>query len=267
MKKFGKILIVVLALATLIGGCFAFTACNDDDDTLLVATNCEFPPFEYLDDNGKPVGIDMEIAEALASKLGLKLEIKDMAFDSVVSAVASGSCDIGMAGLTITEERKQSVDFTISYFQSSQVVIAKEGDPILSATTKEAVEAILAGKTIGVQNGTTGYSYASGDSDAYDGITDPENVKGYTSGALAVSALLSGSVDYVVIDKAPAEALAQANAGTVASSVVLTTEDYAFAVKKGNTEFLNKVNAAIAEIIEEGTFDRILLKYMGASEA
>lgn len=266
MKKFGKILIVVLALAMLIGCCFAFTACNDDD-TLLVATNCEFAPFEYLDESGKPVGIDMEIAAALATKLGLKLEIKDMAFDSVVSAVASGSCDIGMAGLTITEERKQSVDFTISYFKSSQVVIAKEGDPILSATTKEAVEAILAGKTIGVQNGTTGYSYSSGDSDAYEGITNPDNVKGYTSGALAVSALLSGSIDYVVIDKAPAEALAQANPGTVASNIVLTTEDYAFAVKKGNTEFLNKVNAAIAEIIEEGTFDRILLKYMGAPEA
>lgn len=271
MKKFGKIIIAMLVLACLVGACFALVAC-DPTEELVVATNCEFEPFEYLDDNGNPTGIDMDIAAALAEELGLKLKVNDMAFDSVVASVASGTCDIAMAGLTVTEERKKSVDFTQTYFSSSQVVIAKTGDPILDIVVNDLededevaaqvaeVEAALNGKRVGVQNGTTGYSYVSGDSDNYDGVAGATAV-GYTSGALAVQAMLNGQVDYVIIDKVPAEKLIASNEGTALSNVVLTGEDYAFAVKKGDTEFLAKVNAALEKLIADGTIEAIFQRY------
>ena len=275
MKKFAKVIIAVLALVCLVGACFALVACDPEKDEggkLVVATNCEFEPFEYLDDNGNPTGIDMDIAAALAEELGLTLEINDMPFESVVASVASGTCNIGIAGLTVNAERLESVDFTQTYFSSSQVVIAKSGDSILDIVVEDLededevaskvalIESALNGKRIGVQNGTTGYSYVSGDSDNYEGVAGATAV-GYPSGALAVQAMLNGQVDYVIIDKVPAEKLVAANDGTELSNVVLTGEDYAFAVKKGNTEFLNKVNAALTKLIADGTIEEIFQKY------
>ena len=275
MKKFAKVIIAVLALVCLVGACFALVACDPDKEEggkLVVATNCEFEPFEYLDDNGNPTGIDMDIAAALAKELGLTLEINDMPFESVVASVASGTCNIGIAGLTVNAERLESVDFTQTYFSSSQVVIAKSGDSILDIVVEDLededevaakvalIESALNGKRIGVQNGTTGYSYVSGDSDNYEGVAGATAV-GYPSGALAVQAMLNGQVDYVIIDKVPAEKLVAANDGTELSNVVLTGEDYAFAVKKGNTEFLNKVNAALTKLIADGTIEEIFQKY------
>ena len=275
MKKFAKVIIAVLALVCLVGACFALVACDPDKEEggkLVVATNCEFEPFEYLDDNGNPTGIDMDIAAALAEELGLTLEINDMPFESVVASVASGTCNIGIAGLTVNAERLESVDFTQTYFSSSQVVIAKSGDSILDIVVEDLededevaakvalIESALNGKRIGVQNGTTGYSYVSGDSDNYEGVAGATAV-GYPSGALAVQAMLNGQVDYVIIDKVPAEKLVAANDGTELSNVVLTGEDYAFAVKKGNTEFLNKVNAALTKLIADGTIEEIFQKY------
>lgn len=264
MKKAFKILTAILCVAVIAGACFALVACNDDktgleDGVLNVATNCEFDPFEYLGDDGKPTGIDMDIMKAIADELGVELQINDMAFESVVGSVGSGTNDIAAAGLTVDEERKQSVDFTQTYFSSSQVVIAKTGDAILSLTEVADVEAMLEGKTIGVQNGTTGYKYVSGDSNDYDGLN--ATAKGYASGSLAVQALLNGQVDYVIIDAVPAAKLVQANQGVVASDVVLTGEDYAFAVKKGNKELLDKVNAAMDKLIENGKIEEIFQKY------
>ena len=266
---------IILVLATVIACCFAFAACNKEttgieDGVLNVATNCEFEPFEYLDESGNPTGIDMDIAAALAKELGLTCKIKDMAFDSVVGSVASGAQDIAMAGLTVTNERKQSVDFTQTYFSSSQVVIAKNGSAILdvvAASDSEedinsaiaSIESALKGTKIGVQNGTTGYAYVSGDSDDYEGIG--ATAVGYASGALAVQALMNGTVDYVIIDAVPASKLVAANEGIKASTVVLTGEDYAFAVKKGNTELLNKINKAMDKLIADGTIETIFSKY------
>lgn len=266
MKKAFKILTAILCVAVIVGACCALVACNNDktgleDGVLNVATNCEFDPFEFLDDGGKPTGIDMEIMKAIADELGVSLQIKDMDFNSVVGAVGEGAQDVAAAGLTITGERLESVDFTKHYFSASQVVIAKTNDPILALTTVADIEAMLAGKTIGVQNGTTGYAYASGDSDDFDGVTDPEKVKGFTSGALAVTAMLNGQVDYVIIDAVPAAKLVAANAGTAASSVVLTQEQYAFAVKKGNKELLDKINAALDKLMANGTIKAIFDKY------
>lgn len=278
MKKFGKIMVIVLALATLVGACFAFAACNDNDNDgkLIVATNCEFDPFEYLDANGNPTGIDIDIAYALGEKLGLEVEIRDMAFESVVASVSSGTCDIAMAGLTVTAERKEAVNFTQTYFSSSQVVIAPANDPILDITYEEGatedeteanrlaavakIEEMLNGKRVGTQNGTTGYAYVSGDSDEYEGVAGATAV-GYASGALAVAAMLEGTVDYVIIDQVPAQKLVDANSGTAMSGVILTGEDYAYGIAKTNDALLDKVNAALDELIADGTIEEIFQKY------
>lgn len=278
MKKLSKILVIALVVATLAGACVAFAACdkNDNDGQLIVATNCEFEPFEYLDDNGNPTGIDIDIAYALGEKLGLEVVIRDMAFDSVVASASSGVCDIAMAGLTVTGERLEAVNFTQTYFSSSQVVIAPAGDPILDITYEQGanddeteanrlaavaqIEAMLNGKRVGTQNGTTGYAYVSGDSDDYEGVAGATAV-GYASGAMAVEAMLAGTVDYVIIDAVPASRLVAANSGTAVSDVVLTGEDYAYGIAKNNTELLEKVNQALNELIADGTIEEIFQKY------
>lgn len=278
MKKISKILVIALVVATLAGVCVAFAACdkNDDNGQLIVATNCEFEPFEYLDDNGNPTGIDIDIAYALGEKLGLEVVIRDMAFDSVVASASSGVCDIAMAGLTVTGERLEAVNFTQTYFSSSQVVIAPAGDPILDITYEQGanddeteanrlaavaqIEEMLNGKRVGTQNGTTGYAYVSGDSDDYEGVAGATAV-GYASGALAVEAMLAGTVDYVIIDAVPASRLVAANSGTAVSDVVLTGEDYAYGIAKNNTELLEKVNQALNELIADGTIEEIFQKY------
>lgn len=278
MKKLSKILVIALVVATLAGACVAFAACdkNDDNGQLIVATNCEFEPFEYLDDNGNPTGIDIDIAYALGEKLGLEVVIRDMAFDSVVASASSGVCDIAMAGLTVTGERLEAVNFTQTYFSSSQVVIAPAGDPILDITYEQGanddeteanrlaavaqIEAMLNGKRVGTQNGTTGYAYVSGDSDDYEGVAGATAV-GYASGAMAVEAMLAGTVDYVIIDAVPASRLVAANSGTAVSDVVLTGEDYAYGIAKNNTELLESVNQALNELIADGTIEEIFQKY------
>lgn len=179
-------------------------------DQLVVATNAEFKPFEYKEGD-KFYGIDMELANLLAQKLGKELVIVDMAFDAVLLSVQQGKADIGMAGLTVTEERAQQVDFSDSYYSASQKLIVKSDDTTFdNCTTKEDVDAILKGfdasVTIGSQNGTTGQFYVEGSEDfGFDALN--ATWKGYANGSLAVQDLINGGLNYVIIDAAPAEAI------------------------------------------------------------
>lgn len=179
-------------------------------DQLVVATNAEFEPFEYK--NGDTFyGIDMEIAKLLADRLGKELVIQDMNFDAVLLSVQQQKSDIGMAGLTVSEERAQQVNFTESYYEASQRLVVRSDDTTFdNCKTKEDVEAILNGLDssvkIGGQNGTTGQSYVQGSEDlGFPGLK--AQFQGYSNGSLAVQDLLNGNVDYVIIDAAPAEAI------------------------------------------------------------
>lgn len=263
-----KIIPIVIIAVLIIMVAFVFVGCKKKDGefnlvkegTLTVATNAEFAPFEYLD-NGKPAGIDMDIAKEIADKMGLNLAIEDMAFDSVVIAVSGKKADIAMAGLTITEDRKKSVLFSNTYYTSEQVVIAKKGDPILSKETAEEVRELLKNKKLGAQNGTTGFFYASGDEDwGYDAITGA-TAEGFTSGTTAVLSLKNKQIDYVIIDRLPANALAKNNPDIEVSKVSLTEEDYAFAVQLGNTKLQEKVNEILADIVKSGKFEEIFRKH------
>lgn len=221
---------------------------------LHMATNAQFPPYEMASDNGGYQGIDVEIATKIAEKLDLKLVVDDMDFNSVITAVQTGKSDMAMAGLTVNEERKQNVNFTDSYATGVQVVIVKDGSPITS------VDDLLAdGATyvVGTQDATTGYIYASDD-------MGEDRVVAYTNGATAVQALLSGSVDCVIIDNEPAKAFVAANPGLKILDTDYVAEDYAIGISKENDPLLDAVNGALKDLIADGTVKSIVDTYITA---
>lgn len=226
-------------------------ASDDDADTpvLKMATNAAFPPYEYKEGEAF-VGIDVEIATAIAEELGCKLEIVDMEFDSIITSVKQNETDFGMAGMTVTDERKEEVDFTYSYATGIQSIIVVADSDITTVDD-------LIGKKIGVQLGTTGDIYASGD-------YGDENVIKYGKGADAVIALKGGDVDAVIIDNEPAKAFVAANEGLKVLDTEYAVEDYAIAVNKGNTELLDKINTALEKLTADGTIDGIIAKYISA---
>ncbi len=248
-----KVLALTLAAVMML----AFAACSTpaEKEVLTMGTNAAFPPYEMVDENNNIIGIDAEIAAAVAEKLGMELEIKDMAFDSLITAVSSGAIDVALAGMTVTEERKEAVNFSDSYATGIQVVIVTEDSAI--ATIDD-----LEGKKIGVQSGTTGDIYCS-DSPENGGYGE-DAVSRYDNGALAVQALINGQVDCVVIDNEPAKAFVEANEGLKILETEFAIEDYAAAIAKENTELLDKFNTALSELKAEGKIDEIVGKYIKA---
>ena len=216
---------------------------------LIMSTNAAFPPYEMVADDGSFEGIDVEVAGAIAGKLGLELVVDDMDFDAALLAVQQNKSDIVMAGVTVTEDRQLIMNFSDSYATGVQVVIVKEGSDVTLDNLGE--------KMIGTQRGTTGYIYTSGD-------YGDDHVTAYDNGASAVQALLNGQVDCVVIDSAPAEAFVAANAGLTILDTEYVTENYAIGVNKDNTALLDAINGALAELTADGTLDAIVGKYISA---
>ena len=255
MKKFTKIVSVLaaLAIAVLCCGCGS-KSMTATEGKLIMATNAEFPPYEYKEGD-TIIGIDAEVAKLIADKLDLELEIADVDFDSIIPGVQSGKYDMGMAGMTVTDERKEKVNFSDSYATGVQVVIVKEDSNIKSIDDLE-------GKKIGAQQGTTGYIYAS--DSVENGGYGEENVIGYQNGALAVEALKRGKVNCVIIDNEPAKAYVAANEGLKILDTEYVTEDYAICFAKENTELQEKVNTALKELIEDGSVKKVVDKYIKA---
>ena len=218
--------------------------------TLTMATNAEFPPYEYHDGDAI-VGIDAEIAKAIADELGMELEIEDIAFDSIIPEIVSGKADMGLAGMTVTEDRMQSVDFSDTYAKASQKIIVTEDSEIASPDD-------LKGVIVGVQLGTTGDIYVS------DLEADGTTVERYNKGFEAVQALSQGKIDAVVIDGEPAKTFVAETEGLKILEESFTDEEYAIAVKKGNTELLEKINGALKTLKDNGTLDEIVAKYIKA---
>ena len=263
MKKFVALLLAVLMVASL-------CACGQKDtqtDTqkgsdiktvtagkLTMSTNATFPPYESVADDGKGYegtgfeGIDIEIAYALAQKLGLELVVDDMEFESALSAVQTGKSDIVAAGVTVTPDRLNTMCFTDSYAPGVQVVIVKEGSDIKTIDDLE-------GKQIGTQRGTTGYKYCTED-------YGEDSVVAFDDGATAVQSLLAGKVDCVVIDSAPAQEYVKANAGLTILDTEYTNEDYAIGLGKDNTALQEALNKALAELKADGTIQSIIDKYI-----
>ena len=222
---------------------------------LTMSTNAAFPPYEMTADDGSFEGIDVEVAEAIADKLGLELQIDDMDFDAALLAAQNGKSDMVMAGVTVTEERQTVMDFSNTYATGIQVVIVPEDSDIASIED-------MTGKMIGVQRGTTGDLYCS--ASVEDGGFGEENVTPYDNGLTAVQALQNGQVDCVVIDNAPAQEFVKANPGLKILDTEYANEEYAIGVKKGNTQLLDAINGALEELEADGTLQSIVDKYITA---
>ena len=220
-----------------------------ETEKLTMGTNAAFAPYEYYE-NGVIVGIDAEIAAAIAEKLGMELEIIDMDFDAIISAVTAGKVMIGMAGMTVTPERLQNVNFSNTYSIGIQSIIVPEGSPITSVDDLANPDYL-----IGVQKGTTGHLYCEDD-------FGTERVLPYKNGPDAVMALVNGSVDCVVIDNEPAKRLVAANEGLTILETAYSEEEYAICMALDNTELLEKINAALDELLDDGTVQAIVDKYI-----
>ena len=272
MKK--KIISIVMIIAIVAVCLCAFAGCNKKNDkVLVVATNLDFQPFEYV--NGtEAVGIDMEIAKLLADYLGMELKVVNMDFDAVVTAVQTNDeYDVGIAGLTITEERKEVVSFSNAYFGATQIVITKENDTTFNGcTTAEQVENVISGLTgnaakCGGQTGTTSQFYINGNEDlGFDGFSNITFTP-YSSAALAIQDMLNGNIAFVVVDKAVGQSLVNSvNSSETKIALVnvdLSSEEYAFAVKKSNTELLAKINAFFDA--NKDNINTIMDKYLNAN--
>lgn len=248
MKK-----LIAMLLALCLTLTFAAAVAEDGKPVLKMGTNAAFPPYEFYEDN-KIVGIDAEVAAAIAEKLGMELVIEDMDFGAIIASVSTGKIDIGMAGMTVTEERLQNVNFSATYATGVQAIIVKEGSPI---TCLDDLYAEGVSYTIAVQESTTGDIYCTDDF----GV---DNVGKYKTGADAVVALLSGKADCVIIDIEPAKAFIAANEGLVLLETAYAEEDYAIAIALENTELLAKVNDALNALIADGTVAAIVAKYISA---
>lgn len=243
MKKIITLLLAVVMTVAVFAGCGA----KEDDNVLTMATSADFPPYEFYE-NDKIVGIDVEIMNAVCEKIGMTLEIEDMSFDSVIGAVQTGKTDIAMSGITITEDRKNMVNFTIPYTSTAQSIIVVSGGNIAKKTD-------LKDKKIGVQINTTG------DTQVTEEFGDAA-VDRFQNGALAVESLKNKKIDCVVIDGEVAKALVAANEGLEIIADAYSIEEYAIALAKDNTELLEKINGALDELIKDGTVDKIMDKYI-----
>lgn len=271
MKKWTRVLALGLSAAMLMavagcsnsgetdGGSSAPSGVSANEDTkdyqlvtdgvLTVGTNAEFPPFEFLSNN-EIDGVDPAMVKAIGEKLGLKVEIKDMAFDSLDSALTGGQVDMIAAGYTITSDRLENMDFADSYYTAEQTIIVRSDS---GYTSKED----LKGKVIGGQTGTTGLITSA------EEITESDNIKGYSNGATAVQDLLNGNLDAVIIDNNPAKEYKEQHS----DELTLITgqfepEKYAYAVRKGNTALQQAINDALQELKDDGTFDQIIDEYI-----
>lgn len=255
-----KVLALVLASLMLVGMLSACGSAKDDElqlvekGKLIMSTNAAFPPYEMKTDDGGFAGIDVEIAQAIADKLGLELVIDDMDFDAALLAVQQGKSDIVMAGVSVTNDRKKVMEFSDSYATGIQVVIVKEGSDVTMDNLDQ--------KMIGAQRGTTGYIYASDTPE--NGGYGEDHVIAYDNGASAVQALLNGQIDCVIIDNAPAKEYVKVNEGLTILDGTWVTENYAIGCDKGNTQLVEAINKVLAELIADGTVQQIVDKYITA---
>ncbi|MBO6219783.1 MAG: basic amino acid ABC transporter substrate-binding protein [Treponema sp.] len=238
-----KILFAIVSLATLF-----FASCSKNDKVVKMGTNAAFPPFEYTEGN-EIVGFDVTVGNLIARDYGKELKIVDMSFDGLIAALQAGSIDFIAAGMTATEERRKNVDFSEAYYSSKQVIIVRNDDPSV-LTVKD-----LVGKSIGVQSGTTGEIYATEE-------VEKSSVKSFKTGIDASLALKNGAIDTIILDELPAKEIVLRNPELKIVDDDFFTDEYAIAVKKGNTELLNSINKTIQTMKENGSYQKLLDAFM-----
>ena len=242
MKNIVKTGLLTLTACACVFGCAKKN--NGQPAKLVMATEATFPPYEFRDGD-KIVGVDVDIVSAIAKELGRELVVEDTKFDSVIPAVQAGKADLAASGITVTEDRKLSINFTIPYVEAAQVIVIPVGSDIKTP-------ADLKGKRIGVQSGTTGDSYVT------ENVQEPER---FENAPLAVAAMKGGKVDVVVCDKDPARVFVSKDNTITILGEPLTKEEYAIAISKKNPELLASANAVIQKLKDSGELDRIIKSY------
>jgi polar amino acid transport system substrate-binding protein len=249
---------VFVFLAAVLILAVAFSGCAKKKEAVLrIGTNAEYPPFEYKE-GAEFAGVDMDLAKAIAEKLGMKYEIIDMEFDSLIPSLAGGKVDLAISAITITEDRKGQVDFSDPYYVANQVIIAKPD-------TKLKIEKLedLAKYKVGAQNGTTGQIYIDSMLVAAKKM-DAKNLRKYATNIEAITDMLNGNIDFVIIDDSAAEGYGKMKPLSTVFKIE-TNESYGIAFPK-NSELKDKVNAALGEMISSGDLVKIIQKYFGAEE-
>ena len=252
MKKIAMLGLTAVMTLSLLAGCGSAKSSDQGKDakkeSLTAATSADFPPYEYMEGN-EYKGVDIELSKAIADKLGLKLEIQNVPFGSIVAGVQAGKYDFGISGITINEERKQSVNFSDSYINAIQSIIVKSDSSIKDKDDLKTVN------KIGVQTGTTG------DNDATKDYGE-DKITRYTVATDAVQALMTGKVDAVIIDNKPAQEYVKANGSALKLlPTAYEEEEYAIAINKNNEDLQKKINQALKDLKADGTIDKILSKY------
>ena len=248
-----KLIALVIACMLMLSGVSVLA------EELVMATNCAFPPYEYYDDEtGEPTGIDVEIVKMIAEELGYEFKMEDMEFGSIITGVQQGKYDVGAGAITITEERKQSVNFTTPYETAIQQIV------VLADSELNSMDAIRAadGLVIGVQQDTTGHYYAQDELCADNGNT----VNPYPAAATAIQALKSGAVDCVVVDNGPAQEFVADDESLLMFLSDCPPEEYGFCFAKENTELFEAFNAKLEEKLADGTIDALLTKFKSEAE-
>jgi polar amino acid transport system substrate-binding protein len=252
MRKRIALVLVALLVTGIMTGCKG-EGSGDGKDKLVVGTNAEYEPFEYISDEGKTTGFDVELMEAIAKKIDVKIEWVDMPFDSLIGAMESDNVEVIAAAITASPERAKSVDFTDVYYTGSQSIIVKEGSEI--DTLDE-----LSGKKVSVLEGSVSDLMVSGELDDY-GVIENAEAKRFKKSTDAVMELLNGGVDAMLTDTVIAEKFLAQNEGLVQYPIDTTVENMVFCVSKGNTELRDKLNKGLKEVKEDGTYDELFSKY------
>jgi polar amino acid transport system substrate-binding protein len=241
MKKVVSIMLSAALIATV------FVGCKKEDNTLIVGTEAGFAPYEYMEGD-EVVGIDMDIAQAIADSMGKELVIQNMDFEGALLAVQNGSVDFVAAGVSVDEERDKVMDFSIDYVNSTEVVVVNSENQTVASIDD------LAGKIIGVQQGNIADFYVEENIEA-------QEIKRYTKFAQAAEDLKNGKIDCIVMDQFPAEEMVTANPELKILEETLFQDKYAIAVDDGNTELLDKINAVIQDLKDSGKMDEIIAEH------
>jgi len=253
MQRLKVIILAVVVIAIIAGGTiWWYYSYGPGKPVLVMGTSADFPPFEYVDEQGNIVGFDIDIAKYIANKYGYRLVIKDIAFEGLIPALLAGEIDMIVAAMTITAEREEVVDFSIPYYNASQGILIRADAPDIVKLED------LYNKTIGVQSGTTGEAWAM------ENLANYSEIIAYPRVYDAIAALEAGYIDALILD----EPVANYYGETVedikkASYVIETGEQYGIAVREGDTELLNKINAALEELIRSGKYNELIGKWFG----
>ena len=247
-KKLCLILTVILALTFMFAGCKS----DSNKEVLRLGTNPEFPPFEFMGSDGEATGFDIKLMEEVAKELNMELKVESMEFKALIGAIETGSIDTIAAGMTVTDKRKESVDFSDTYYKAKQYVIVKKENESIKQVTD------LNGLKIGVQEGTTGDFIASGDTEM-EVYVEGATVSSFKKGVDAVMDLKNGKIDAVIIDSNPAQEFVNKNDDLkIVGEDFFPPEDYAIAVSKDKPELLKKINEALKKIKEDGRYDKLV---------